>query len=586
MSSRRSRPRARARPAVVPPAVVESPPSPPPKSLPQNRLQIDPYVFILLLVPFFVLWRNSNLVFTPVGTIDPWVYYGFFRNLVSFKRDLFPGTYYGSRLSWILPGYILNKLLSPLAANYVLHLSVYYLALLSIFSLLKTATNRQSALLGALLFGFYPYSWMALGWDYVDGAGIAFFLLTLVLLTRAATADRRYGSLIGGGVACAALIYSNLAWGLLCPIFVFYYVLLSRARRSAGLFKTLLEMAIFFGIGIAVVTAVFALINHAIDGTYWFYAPSLGYALAAARRPNPWKISIAKWMVSALWLILPAATALMSVIVGAFQRKDLFTRQHLIRILFVMQFFVAAGVLLVEDFRGDPVLQFSYYASYLIPFMFLAVGSQFLRIPHLTDRGFPAIVVFALFALCLPWALSDGFWAKIHGPLWPLGVVLLMTCAGAVLFGRLPGLIVILTSSGILYSYLLAGQAAKPGNAGRGSFVRIAHDIQEIEKVRQGRPIRFWYDAAEPFGFEFYSLNATYLWGYTMVSATFPEVPKDLPWPPNTLLVVPSSRRDAADMALKPNRFDGEVLTLESQSTVDAEGGRYTLAFFGVHGNP
>ena len=131
MTSRRGRAGVRKRPAVVPPAVVESPPTHLPASPPQSWLQIDPYIFILFLLPCFVLWRNSNLVFTPVGTIDPWGYYGFFRNLVSFKRDLFPGTYYGSRLSWVLLGYVVNKLFSPLVANYVLHLSVYYTALLS-----------------------------------------------------------------------------------------------------------------------------------------------------------------------------------------------------------------------------------------------------------------------------------------------------------------------------------------------------------------------------------------------------------------------------------------------------------------------
>jgi hypothetical protein len=34
------------------------------------------------------------------------VYLGLFGNLTEFQRDLFPGTYYGSRLAWILPGYL------------------------------------------------------------------------------------------------------------------------------------------------------------------------------------------------------------------------------------------------------------------------------------------------------------------------------------------------------------------------------------------------------------------------------------------------------------------------------------------------
>jgi hypothetical protein len=334
------------------------------------------------------------------------------------------------------------------------------------------------------------------------------------------------------------------------------------------------------------VTASFCLINHAIDGTYWFYAPSVAYALGAVQKSNQWKIPVAKWISGALWLVLPAATLFVSLMASLFRRKEFFTRRDVVSVLFVAQFLLAAGALLMEEFRGQPLLQLSYYASYLIPFMFLAVGSQFLRIPPLTKLRFSAIVIFTLALLSLPWGISDGFWAKLHGPIWPFGVVVLAICACGVLFGRLPGLVAVLASCGIFYSYLLAGQGAKAGNAARGSFVRIAHDVQEIEKVRQGRPIRFWYDAAEPFGLEFFSLNSTYLWGYTFISYAFPAAPKDVVWPPNTLLVVPSSRGDTVDEAVKSHKFDGEILTLESQVLVDAEGGRYSLTFYGARSDP
>jgi hypothetical protein len=553
----------------------------------KSSFQVDPYVFILVLLPFFILWRDANPIFTPVGIIDPWVYFGFFHNLVSFKRDLFPGTYYGSRLSWILPGYVLNKLFSPLIANYVLHLSVYYTAVLALFSLLKTATNRRTALLGALLFGFYPFLWVAAGWDYVDGAGIAGFLLTLVLLTRASTAPGRYSSLVAAGAVCAAVFYSNLTWALLCPILPFYYVIRSRVQRQTTLPKAALEMGLWFSIGIALVTGTFCLINHAIDGTYWFYAPSLGYALGTVGKKNPWKIPIGEWMISASWLFLPAATGIVSLMTSFFLRKQFFTRQNVSSILFVVQFFMAVGVLVWIDFTGNPLLQFSYYASYLIPFTFLAIGSQFLRVPEFSKLQWSLIVAFTLMVLGLPWwGLMNAFWIKAGSPLWPIGIGLFAVYGGAVLFGRASGLITALTVSGIFYSYLLLGNSSKPANAERGSFLRIAHDVQEIEKIRNGRPVRFWFDANETYGREFNSLNSAYLWGYTMLSATLPTVAKNISVPPGTLVVVPSSHVDVVDKAVKSYRSDGNILSLLSQVPIDAEGGRYSLSLLEVIKDP
>src|SRR5215471_19341269 len=99
--------------------------------------RVWPYRAALLLLPIVVLWYQDNSLFPPPGQIDTWVYLGFFRNLVNFKRDLFAGTYYGSRLTWILPGWVVHSLLPPVAASAALHLSVLLTAVLSLFETLR-----------------------------------------------------------------------------------------------------------------------------------------------------------------------------------------------------------------------------------------------------------------------------------------------------------------------------------------------------------------------------------------------------------------------------------------------------------------
>ena len=71
------------------------------------------YVVAVLLLPLLVLWHRDNVLYSPPLHTDPWFYLGYFKDLVDFKRDLFPGFHMGSRYSWILPGYLVHSLFSP-----------------------------------------------------------------------------------------------------------------------------------------------------------------------------------------------------------------------------------------------------------------------------------------------------------------------------------------------------------------------------------------------------------------------------------------------------------------------------------------
>ena len=66
------------------------------------------YLAAVALLPLIVLWHQDNALFTGYGYIDPWIYFGYFRNLVEFKRNLFVGDPHGTHLSWILPGAVLH----------------------------------------------------------------------------------------------------------------------------------------------------------------------------------------------------------------------------------------------------------------------------------------------------------------------------------------------------------------------------------------------------------------------------------------------------------------------------------------------
>jgi hypothetical protein len=167
------------------------------------------YALAILLLPVLVLWRHDDPLYTPLWQTDPWFYLGYFKSLVNFKRDLFPNYYYGSRLTWILPGYVLHKLLPALGANAILHLGVHSIAALSMFTMLRRTIGLRSAYLTAMIFSFHPWFWAATGWDHVNGGAIAYYLLAAALVTRAAAQADPKWSLLFAGMAIAGAVCST-----------------------------------------------------------------------------------------------------------------------------------------------------------------------------------------------------------------------------------------------------------------------------------------------------------------------------------------------------------------------------------------
>ena len=126
----------------------------------------------LLALPWLLVLINPSWLLTAPGNIDPWIYFGFFGNFPDYLR-VFGDTYYASRLAWIVPGTLVHEMMPPLAARYVLHVGVFYVALFAIHFTLRRTAGPRAALFASILIGCDTYFLRAVGWDYVDGAGIA-----------------------------------------------------------------------------------------------------------------------------------------------------------------------------------------------------------------------------------------------------------------------------------------------------------------------------------------------------------------------------------------------------------------------------
>ena len=128
----------------------------------------------------------------------------------------------------ILPGLVLARTFSPAYGLIAMHVLFYCLATFSLYYIVQTFTERRTALLTSCLLGCHPLFIGANGWSYFDGASIAYFLLTLAFIVRAASSRLRRTCLLLAGIWWASLVYSYPLWLALTPCFARLFLLCGR----------------------------------------------------------------------------------------------------------------------------------------------------------------------------------------------------------------------------------------------------------------------------------------------------------------------------------------------------------------------
>lgn len=326
-------------------------------------------VLLLISWPLIIIALNNSWLQMQVYVyIDPWVYFGYFLNLEKYL-EVFPGTYYGARLPWILPGFLAYRFFPPEIANIVLHLVFYYISTFSLYFVLKRAFNAETGLLTALLMGSHSFFLRALFWDYVDGVAIAYFLLTISLMTLASRYSRI--RICFSGVALGCAVYTQLYLILFVPLLVFYFFSINK-----GLSVRVLESSLSFIFGFFGITLVLCSINcFVLGGPFLFFSHTIAFAANLISK-NVWWAPISIWWKSGYHLVFPFLVFLMTIIGLVFYKESKRGSSRCAATTFqlfcVLSVFV---VLFVEFVKKQPVLSCDFYASYLFPAIFLAYGS-------------------------------------------------------------------------------------------------------------------------------------------------------------------------------------------------------------------
>src|SRR3990167_1857318 len=160
--------------------------------------------------------------------------------------------------------------------------------------------------LAALLLGSHPLFVSTLGWNYVDGFGITYFLLAQAFASAAPWARRPALTAAATGAALTALVSANLYYALLAP-FVLAELVLQRRRAGGSLLRDLG----WAGVGALGTFLAMGSVSAAWGGHFFYLEPSLVFARGYLHlEENPWVKQGLSWLRWAHWLIVPLAVAI------------------------------------------------------------------------------------------------------------------------------------------------------------------------------------------------------------------------------------------------------------------------------------
>jgi hypothetical protein len=561
---------------------------------PESRARAMGYLTAVLLLPIMVLWRQDNALFTGYGYIDPWIYFGYFRNLVEFKRNLFVGDPHGAHLSWILPGAVLHHWFPPVTATYLLHFGVHTLATLSLFLTLQWLAGARRAFVTAMVFSANPWLWAATGWDYVDGIAIAYCLLTMALLTWAARIPTRRWALIAAGMSLAALLDTGAGWLALAPILPLYYAGLMWIWHRIPIPRSFVVLFVWFGAGCFSMAAVFIVANRFLDGfavrASWVEQPRFWMAIIAAavsaailflirrqiRRavsgPAPLPLIVIcglAWIALALitrgdnspwrglgtdngpapWLLFPLVAAAMALAILYLERRN-WRDGFSVPALLSLQLLCVLAWMTYAQLRGRPELSGFYSANKLLPFSFLVIGARFWpEVEKVRLLDYAIFCAVAAISLSYAW-LGEGMTLVAGLPYAPwVGVAALLV---PLVWLRFPEYLICTLGGFFVLTALGAGAryGGLDAHAFRDQLQTLGIARQRIEIVRQGRPVRFWYDDHDHARPDAVALSSTYDGEESLLSRSFAAAPCDKDLSPSAVVAA-----IATDLSHGPNFF-------------------------------
>jgi hypothetical protein len=531
---------------------------------------------ILVALPIALLIVNDSWAFTPVTSgVDPWFYTGLF---VHFPEHLerFAGTYYVTRLPHILPGALAYALFEPPFGSYALRLFYWYLSVFSLYGIVRaTGGTPLAALLASVILGTSVYFLWAIGWDYVDGAGVSFMLAAaFCLLVPARRGPHAW--VILGGVFQLFAVTTYVLIVLLIPLQL-GYVLAARLRERRALYPLLWVPAGWL-LGYALLSAI----NWSVAGPFDFLNQfRVAFAISGTRATREvWELAFDEWVPKATWLFTPAVALLCSAaLLGRAARNAGGAWRNVWRepgVAESVTMLLASSLFLSMEVAGLPVLQISFYAIYLLPFSMLVISATLSQsLGPAWDRSALIAAVSVIAAAIVPFAAPVAArypycspFCELSSLAWFLVPAAAIVVTAALVPVRGVALAAALALAAVNVTFADIRIYQFPSDSIRRDQQALVLRATTVVGDRHGDDrIRFWYDYGEELGPVYRSIAATYIWTYTLISEEFPSRIRpvnreEAPLAAGDSVVVLTSRSpDEASSAIEAQGFNPRLTT-------------------------
>ena len=133
--------------------------------------------------------------------------------------------YQGERIAWTLPGYLINRLATPIVANYLLKGAYFVVTVVFLFGALHQTSSRRTAAFVSLLAALYSFLVHSIGANYPDGAANALFLIVVYAINREIAGHGSPGrNAFLAGACYVGVLLAHFVFSVVLPMFAGYVV--------------------------------------------------------------------------------------------------------------------------------------------------------------------------------------------------------------------------------------------------------------------------------------------------------------------------------------------------------------------------
>ncbi|WP_126115838.1 MULTISPECIES: hypothetical protein [unclassified Bosea (in: a-proteobacteria)] len=320
-----------------------------------------------------LLALNSGLynLFPPMGWVDPGLYIFNFQNLVQNIAD-YGANYHSTRVPFIFLGWLSYRIFEPALAQQVLVNLCYLIGLGSLLCVARASIPRQSSRLIFVLALALSPTWIRCFVEgYVDGLASAFALLGIAAaLSRHLDGSEAVRGLAAGAAAGFA-VATHPVPGIFASAAIFM-IFLTGAKSWRRLSIAMLG-AFCGGLGSLV---LLGLVSFWLGGPFLFLLPGAEAGTRMFSAPgSSFALPVSVWLPEAPRAVLVPLT-LATVLAAITLRRAISPDRRVDGFLLISC--IALGILALAEFHQRGVLQFRFYASYLlmifVPLCALLIG--------------------------------------------------------------------------------------------------------------------------------------------------------------------------------------------------------------------